>query len=87
MSGVYRENGLAIIQIEDTGRGILSSDMDRIFEPFFRTRQASGEGSGLGLSIVKRIVDQAGGAIALENIAGPEKSGLRVTLKLRAKEQ
>ena len=80
--GVYRQDDAAILQVEDTGPGIASGDMDRIFEPFFRGRRPEGEGTGLGLSIVKRIVDSLGGSIALENIAGVGRSGLRVTVKL-----
>lgn len=82
--GVYREGGMAVVQIEDTGPGIPAGDLDRIFEPFFRGRQPAGEGSGLGLSIVKRIMDRSGGSIAIENIADEDRSGLRVTLRWKA---
>jgi two-component system, OmpR family, sensor kinase len=80
--GVYREDSTAILQVEDTGPGIASTDMDQIFEPFFRGSRPEGEGTGLGLSIVKRIVDSLGGGIALENIAGIGRSGLRATVRL-----
>jgi two-component system OmpR family sensor kinase len=80
--GVYRQDGAAILQVEDTGAGVASTDMDRIFEPFFRGCRPEGEGTGLGLSIVKRIADNLGGGIALENIAGAGRSGLRVTVRL-----
>lgn len=80
--GVYREDDVAILQVEDTGPGIASTDMDQIFEPFFRGSRPEGEGTGLGLSIVKRIVDSLGGGIALENIAGAGRSGLRATVRL-----
>lgn len=80
--GVYREKDMAVLQVEDTGAGIASADMHRIFEPFFRGSQPEGEGTGLGLSIVKRIVENLGGEIALKNIAGPGRSGLRATVRL-----
>jgi two-component system, OmpR family, sensor kinase len=80
--GVYQQNGLAVLQIEDTGPGIAPCDLDRVFEPFFRGSNPEGEGSGLGLSIVKRSVQRLGGSIALENITGPSRSGLRVTVHL-----
>ncbi|WP_300164097.1 ATP-binding protein [Bradyrhizobium sp.] len=80
--GVFREGGMAILQVEDTGPGIASADMGQIFEPFFRGTRPEGEGTGLGLSIVKRIVDSLGGAIALENIAGAGRPGLRATVRL-----
>lgn len=80
--GIYRQDDLAILQIEDTGPGIPSTDLDQVFEPFFRGSRPEGEGAGLGLSIVKRIVDSLGGNIALENVAGAGRSGLRATVRL-----
>ena len=81
---VGREDGMAVIQIEDTGPGIPPQDLARIGEPFFRGRQPDGEGAGLGLSIVKRIVDHAAGSVLFENVTGAGRSGLRVTVKLPA---
>lgn len=52
----------AKIQIEDTGTGISDAIKDRIFEPFFTTKEL-GEGSGLGLDIVRRIVQKHDGKI------------------------
>ncbi|WP_051386592.1 ATP-binding protein [Bradyrhizobium sp. ARR65] len=80
--GVYREGEVAVLQIEDTGPGIASPDLERIFEPFFRGSYPQGEGSGLGLSIVKRVVERLGGSIRLENIGRADRSGLRVTVRL-----
>jgi two-component system OmpR family sensor kinase len=80
--GIYRQDDLAVLQVEDSGPGIASTEMDQIFEPFFRGFRPEGEGTGLGLSIVKRIVDNLGGKIALENIAGGGRSGLRATVRL-----
>ena len=61
--GVYREGNEAVVQIEDTGPGITSGDIDRIFEPLFRGSRPAEDGTGLGLSIIKRIVDQLGGQL------------------------
>ena len=80
--GVYREDELAVLQIEDSGPGVASPDLERIFEPFFRGSHPQGEGSGLGLSIVKRVVERLGGSITLENVGGATRSGLRVTVRL-----
>ena len=52
----------AEIKISDTGGGIADDIKDRIFEPFFTTL-TSGEGSGMGLAIVKRIVEQHQGMV------------------------
>lgn len=81
---VTREGEMAVVQIEDGGPGIPQADIARVFEPFFRGSQPSGEGSGLGLSIAKRAIDQAGGVIEIENIVGRDRPGLRVTIQLPA---
>lgn len=56
-----------LIEIEDTGCGISSDIIDRIFEPFFSTK-AVGSGTGLGLSTVYGIVKQTGGFIFVDSI-------------------
>ena len=52
------------IQVEDTGPGVPDEIKDRIFDPFFTTR---GGGTGLGLSVVYRIVEAMEGAVNIEN--------------------
>ena len=59
----------AQIRITDNGTGIADDIKGRIFEPFFTTR-TSGEGSGMGLAIVKRIVEQHQGIIYLQTETG-----------------
>ena len=81
---LYREDDNAVIRIEDTGPGIGEADLQRIFEPFFRGGCSAHEGTGLGLSIVRRIVESHGGKIAIENIAAPDRSGLRVAVTIPA---
>jgi len=71
------EKSLAI-SISDTGSGIADEIKDRIFDPFFTTR-TSGEGSGMGLAIVKRIVEQHKGTIAVQTEVGV---GTTVTVTL-----
>ncbi len=58
-----------VIAISDNGNGIANDIKNRIFEPFFTTR-TSGEGSGMGLAIVKRIVEQHQGTIAVKTEVG-----------------
>ncbi len=53
------------ITVADTGCGIPETIQDHIFDPFFSTKP-KGEGTGMGLAVVKGIVDSLGGAIALE---------------------
>ena len=65
-----------MIIFDDTGPGIPSEVVDRMFNPFFTTRQA---GTGLGLAIVHRIVDAHGGHVGVSR-AGI--GGARVELRL-----
>jgi PAS domain S-box-containing protein len=57
------------VWVRDTGEGIKEEDMGRIFEPFFTTKQ-SPKGVGLGLSIVKRFVEDHGGMVHVESKVG-----------------
>ena len=62
-----REDGNIVLVIRDSGPGIAEADIDRIFNPFFTTRNT---GTGLGLAIVHRIVDAHGGSISVFNDNG-----------------
>jgi len=55
--------------VADTGSGISPQVLARIFQPFFTTK-AAGKGTGLGLPIVQRIVQEAGGFIDVESVIG-----------------
>jgi len=55
--------------VRDTGRGISPEIMERIFEPFFTTK-APGHGTGLGLTLVQKIITRSGGYIKVSSQAG-----------------
>ncbi len=62
-------DGEIVVELGDTGMGIPSDDMPKIFEPFFSTKQP-GRGTGLGLSICYGIVQQHGGSIHVDSGIG-----------------
>jgi C4-dicarboxylate-specific signal transduction histidine kinase len=57
------------LEFRDDCAGIAPENLDRIFDPFFTTKPA-GEGTGLGLCVVRRIVSQAGGSLRVESTLG-----------------
>jgi signal transduction histidine kinase len=69
---VRRGEGGAEISVADQGGGLSPSEIPRLFEPFYRGRRASEAqipGSGLGLALVKRIVESHGGRVSAANNA------------------
>ncbi|MBW8784264.1 MAG: HAMP domain-containing histidine kinase [Novosphingobium sp.] len=81
-----RENGCAIVEIDDVGPGLAPDDLARAFEPFFRgekSRSRSTGGVGLGLAIARSAAVAHAGSIVLENL--PER-GLRARVFLSPSE-
>ncbi|HEY9159770.1 MAG TPA: PAS domain S-box protein [Desulfomonilia bacterium] len=72
------EDDAVTVRIEDTGSGIKETDIDRIFNPFFSTK--NGAGMGIGLAICKTIVEENGGIITAANSS--EHKGAVFTIKL-----
>ena len=63
--------GMARLEVADQGKGIEPALRERVFEPFFTTRQTGeGKGMGLGLSICHSIVSAHGGTISVESVVG-----------------
>ncbi|MEO8277202.1 MAG: ATP-binding protein [Thermoanaerobaculia bacterium] len=77
----FAENGsLWVLEVVDTGSGIPPENMDRLFDPSF-TSKASGKGTGLGLWIVRSIVQEAGGRVRISSLPG---RGTTVRIELPA---
>ncbi len=72
--------GSAVVEVIDTGTGIPEEIRDRIFDPFFSTREV-GKGTGLGLSVSYNIVAAHGGTIAVDSPSG-KGATFRVILPL-----
>lgn len=66
--------GMVCLEVEDTGGGIPLENRDKIFSPFFSTK---GKGSGLGLAMVRKILDEIGGDVDLTSVEG---EGTRIRL-------
>ena len=73
--------GVLQVEVSDTGVGIQADELGRMFEPFYRSPATAGmaEGSGLGLAVVRSLVDLMGGSIRFESTVG---QGTCVTLEV-----
>lgn len=68
---IIQPGEFVVINVQDTGTGIAPENINRIFEPFFSTKQnVVGSGTGLGLSMVYGIVRQTGGFIKVDSKVG-----------------
>jgi two-component system sensor histidine kinase TctE len=75
---VTRDQGSAVIEVQDNGPGIAPADHARVFERFVRGTE-TGDGCGLGLPIVKEIIEHHAGQVLLQNV---QPRGLRVRVEL-----
>jgi signal transduction histidine kinase len=77
------QEGMACLQVRDSGAGISKDDIRKIFDPFFTTK-LPGKGTGLGLAICREIVKAHGGSIEVQSETG---KGSWFTVKLPAAEK
>ncbi|MBP2337585.1 PAS domain S-box-containing protein [Saccharothrix coeruleofusca] len=76
------EDGQAVVTVEDTGIGVPPKELPRLFERFHRVENARGrsdEGSGIGLALVRELVELHGGTITVDSQEG---RGTRFTIRL-----
>jgi two-component system, NtrC family, sensor kinase len=77
-----KSEGAVYISVDDNGSGIRAENLDNIFEPFFTTKE-KGQGTGLGLSLCKRLIEANDGKIEVESTVG-EGSTFRIVLPYKA---
>jgi len=70
-------DGSIEMEVSDQGMGIAPEDLPRIFDPFFTTK-APGQGTGMGLSITRDLMEQMGGTMQVDSQPG---EGTRVLLR------
>lgn len=75
-----KEHRMVVAEVENTGQGIHKEVLRHIFEPFVTTKRGIG-GTGLGLSVVKNIIEMHNGRIEISN---RERGGVRVSLAFKA---
>jgi signal transduction histidine kinase len=81
--GTLESGAFVRLEVSDTGSGIAPAALERVFEPFFTTK-GSGKGTGLGLTLVRAIVAELGGAIDIRTELG---AGTTFTLCLPAADE
>ncbi len=67
----WRDGRRVLVSVTDSGIGMDADDLPKLFEPYFRARSATGiAGTGIGLNIVKEIVELHGGSISVQSVLG-----------------
>jgi anti-sigma regulatory factor (Ser/Thr protein kinase) len=80
ISGRRRDNRI-VLTVEDSGCGIAESDVEKVFDPFFSTKDTEGVSRGLGLNVVRRVIEELGGSVKLSSHRSLEESGTRVEME------
>ena len=83
---VEESNGIVYIDIKDTGSGIPEDKVKQLFNPFFTTKDP-GKGTGLGLFIVRQVVEKNGGKIYLKETRVGEGTTFRLEFPVAVKEE
>ncbi|KKC41003.1 hypothetical protein WH87_02320 [Devosia epidermidihirudinis] len=81
---ITRASGVVSVVVDDDGPGMAAADLAHVGERFFRARDASSFGSGLGLSIAETVMTRCGGTLALTNRADGTGLSVRLTFPMSA---
>ncbi|MFO8010040.1 MAG: GAF domain-containing sensor histidine kinase [Dehalococcoidia bacterium] len=79
---LYERNGFIVGEVKDNGAGIPEEDLEHVFNDFYRASNVEVPGTGLGLPIVKRIVESHGGEIKVESPCPDTGTGCRFIFTL-----
>jgi signal transduction histidine kinase len=74
------ENDFVLVEIADNGVGIPAEALSRIFDPFFTTKGV-GQGTGLGLDVVSRIIKNVGGQVSVTSVPGNTRFQVRIPVQ------
>jgi signal transduction histidine kinase len=81
---VREVDGMAVIDVSDTGPGIPAADLERVFSRFYRVRATDAEGSGLGLAIARAAAERCRSSIELSNRSPAPGVTARIRIRLCA---
>lgn len=79
-------DSVVVIEIQDNGEGIAAENINKVFDPFFTTK-ATGAGTGLGLSVVRKIIELHKGSFSLENRTPQKGATATITIPAQPSEE
>jgi len=79
---IYDEDNYTVFKVSDTGKGIKKEDRDKIFEPFYTTKEI-GKGTGLGLATAYGIVKMHNGKITVDSNDNPSEGPTGTTFIIK----
>lgn len=76
-----RHKDRVVLTVEDTGVGVPTENRDKVFDPFFSTKDSQGVARGLGLNVTRRVIEELKGLVTLESHQGETSSGTTVRME------